>query len=158
MRAWTRVLVVALCGLLPSADSARAAPDATRIERASRTLAFQDLMRIEGSFGTFYGRSPSITPRGLTGLVPEPGREGSPPRESALDWSEIDRISVRRRSALRGALIGATLSGGAWLIGRAAARNTAEYVDYGGVTFVGATLSGTGIGALLHHWKVVYRR
>ena len=125
------------------------------IERACRRLSHDDMLRIEGSFGKVRGRATSVTSGGFAGLRAQPSEHPEPAMQS-LGWDQVERVSVRRRSSLRGALIAGTLAT-AYMSAVYAADHNAD-MNGAGIFVLGVTVVGAGIGALMPHWKVIYRR
>ena len=149
----------------PSAPSASASPE---IERACRRISSQDLLRVEGDFGTFHGYASSIGPEGLGGLRVETTRESVQP-PGLIDWDRIHRVDVHGSNAGRGALRGAVALGAATaVLGfpiAALAQSGGSGSDTAGIVLacagvgagIGLVLGGT-IGATIPGWHLVYRR
>ncbi len=147
-----------------------AAASSPAIERACRRISPQNLLRIDGDFGTFHGYASSIGPEGLGGLRVETRYPSvQPPR--SLSWDRIDRIEMHGGNAGRGALSGALSLGAAAgllgaLLGAALGSNNSESgsvaAEFGVAAFgVGAgvgLLMGGAIGATISGWHLVYQR
>ena len=154
----------------PPASSPSAA-NTLAIERACRRLSTQQLLRIDGAFGTFHGYASSIRPEGLGGMRIETRYPSVQPPDP-LTWDRISRVEVHGGNAGSGALRGAlVLGGGAGLLGAmlgaalgsdseagaGASAAGAGLAAFGIGATVGAMMGGA-IGATISGWHLVYRR
>jgi len=90
----------------PSASASSPITSSAAIDRACRRISSQDLLRIEGAFGTFHGYASSIGPEGLSGLRAE-SHYASVPSPGSVPWDRIERLHIRSGNAGKGALRGA---------------------------------------------------
>jgi hypothetical protein len=149
------------------------APDAMNpvVDRALTRFGSENLLRIEGRFGTWHGYASRADASGLLGLRLEPSFASSV-RMQSVSWHEIHRIDKRTSSmgpgAIRGAVVvgaaGATLGvllgfavtslGGGddpWVVAGCGAIGLGVGGGLGG-------LLGAAIGAGVPSWKNVYLR
>lgn len=149
------------------ASAPKRVPDPSRVRDACASLTTDDVIRLEGPFGTFEGRTRRISPTGFEGLEPQAAHASAP---QLLRWEQIDLVDVQRSGATKGAATGFIVSvavvGAAWLAAYAAQGfTTGEYDDPSLTLFIGlaaipAILAGVciggGIGASHKHWEPVY--
>ena len=140
------------------------------IERACGRISPDNLLKVEGDFGTFCGYTAGIGPEGLTGMRVETTR-ASVQSPGSVGWERVNRIDVYGNNASRGAVSGAIgfgVLGG--LIGIPVGQVLAGNGNAAGSGALGITLACAGVGAafglvlgtitgsLSSGWHLVYRR